>query len=162
MKSLKYGITPLVKGAFVVLISGATLLLLTATTSFLPVQAVTIAFAMLFGGAGVLSFFWKPRQIPQDIEVQQYTCAKCNKLLTRSEVYLIDGKNIIPNRRCKPCYTEDTKPKEETDLLAEKIVEEVSKQAPPTVEPGKVEETTEESHDKIETTDETEEPKEGN
>lgn len=160
--SLRASITPLVKAAFVVLIIGATLLLLTATTSFLPVQVVTIAFVMLFGGAGTLSFFWKPRQIPRDREVQMYACAKCGKALTHSEVYLIDGKNIIPNRRCKSCYAEDTKPKEGTDLLAEKIVEEVSKQAPPTVEPDKVEETTEESHDEIETTDETEEPKEGN
>lgn len=111
--SFKASLTPLVKAAFVTVLAGATVLALTATTSFLPVEAVPAAFATMFIGAGILSFFWKPRQIPQDREVMLYTCAKCGKKLTYSEVYVIDGKNIEENRRCKICYAEDTKPKDQ-------------------------------------------------
>lgn len=111
--SLKKSITPLIKIAFVVLLIGATLLLLDATTGFLPVWTVTFSFVLLFGGAGTLSLFWKPRAIPQDREVMLYTCAKCQKKLPRSEVYVLGGKNIPENHRCVKCYVED-KPKGET------------------------------------------------
>ena len=105
--SLRKSITPLIKVAFIVLMIGATLLLITALTDWLPVQAVSVAFILLFGGAGILSFFWKPRAIPKDREVMLYNCAKCQKQLVRSDVFVIGGKNIRENLRCKECYLQD-------------------------------------------------------
>jgi hypothetical protein len=110
--SLRKSITPLVKIAFGLLVAGATVLTLTATTSFLPVIAVPISFAVMFIGAGALSLFWKPKKLPEEREVMLYACAKCHRQLTHSEVYLLEGKNIPENRRCKACYTEDSKPKD--------------------------------------------------
>ena len=107
--SLKKSITPLVKVAFIILLIGATLLLITAVSDILPTVAVTIAFILLFGGAGILSFFWKPRAIPQEREVTLYTCAKCHKQITRSETFVIGGKNIEENRRCPECYMKEEK-----------------------------------------------------
>lgn len=105
--SLKKSITPLVKIAFGILLTGATLLLITAVSDILPTQAVTIAFILLFGGAGILSFFWKPRAIPQEREVMLYTCAKCHRQLAKSDVYVMEGKNVPENHRCKECYLKD-------------------------------------------------------
>lgn len=109
---MKQSFTPIVKIAFIVLFTGVGILALTANTDILPTVAVPISIILMFGGAGTLSLFWKPRKIVEEKEVLSYTCAKCNKPLTPSEVYLSEGKNIPQNRRCKTCYFEETKPKE--------------------------------------------------
>lgn len=108
----KHSFTPLVKIAFIVLLIGATLVMLEGTTSFLPVQLVPWSFLLMFGGAGTLSFFWKPKRLPQEREVMLYICAKCKKQLTTSEVYVSEGKNIPENHRCIECYRKEQKEKE--------------------------------------------------
>lgn len=110
--SFKKSFTPLIKGAFVLFLIGATILLLCATTSFLPVRIIPVSFIMMFAGAGIIAFFWKPKQIPQDREIMLYKCATCGKQLTRSEVYVKEGKNIPENHRCQSCYAKETKPSE--------------------------------------------------
>lgn len=111
--NMKKSFTPIVKGAFVIVAIGATLILLAATTSFLPVRIVPVAFILMFGGAGIIAIFWKPARIPLDREVMLYTCAKCAKQITRSEVYVIEGKNVPENHRCRECYAKEAKKPED-------------------------------------------------
>lgn len=93
---------PILKVAFIMMIGGATLLFATGISSFLPTEAVTVAFGLMLIGAGILAMSYKPKKrIPQE---QTYICVKCKKELTHSQVWILHGMNIPENRVCQPCF----------------------------------------------------------